>query len=91
MIRPTTEPSTAIPEWSHRRQHRAQFEGRDLGAVLVELMPLVAQEEVEHVVAEGVSGQFGVLGLCAKLSFLARAKLAAIGFLGLCAKLSFLE
>ena len=38
-------------------QHPGQFHRRDLAAVLLELGPLVAQEEVEDVLAEGLGDQ----------------------------------
>lgn len=54
-------PDRQDPLNSQLRQQRPQFPGSDLAAVGVEFGPLVAQEEVEDVFAEGLGDQFAGL------------------------------
>ena len=50
-------PAPDLSQCSEDGQHPGQFHRRDLAAVLLELGPLVAQEEVEDVLAEGLGDQ----------------------------------
>jgi len=59
---PWTRRTGASGDGSEDRQHPVALEGGDLGAVLPPLGALVAQEEVEDVLAERLGEELGVLG-----------------------------